>query len=156
MAFRIPFNENITIEVDTAAEVRALIAEFGGALSGVFPAVVAPPTGDSGTQTTERSKPRRAREVAPVPHQNETVLDDDRAELKTALVTILQQHGPMSPRDITARAGGDRYAVKYALKRLEHAGVVRAEGTTAARRWMLAKVNGHAHREPLPPAKEDH
>lgn len=29
MAFRIPFHEHLVIEADTAADVRALIAEFG-------------------------------------------------------------------------------------------------------------------------------
>jgi hypothetical protein len=69
MAFRIPFSEHLVIEADTPAEVRALIAEFGVALSArALPA--SPPTAaviDTGAcarRRAARTAPRGDRHVA--------------------------------------------------------------------------------------------
>jgi hypothetical protein len=71
----------------------------------------------------------------------------DKDGLHEAIVLALKG-GPMSPRDVMKIVGGDQHAMRYAFKRLELAGQVKAEGTTNNRKWMLAK--------PAKPAKEDH
>jgi hypothetical protein len=54
----------------------------------------------------------------------------------------------MSPKEVTATLGGDVHAVRFAFKRLERAGIARAEGATISRKWMLAKQARPAKEEP--------
>lgn len=69
-------------------------------------------------------------------------------DLCDALLAALSA-GPMSPRDIAATvANGDMPTAKYAFARLQLRGLVRGEGVTNSRKWMLAKPTKTAKEAP--------
>jgi predicted Rossmann fold nucleotide-binding protein DprA/Smf involved in DNA uptake len=91
----------------------------------------------------ERTRPKPKRRVVGRPRAS---ADLDHEAIKDAIVAALKD-GPQRPRDVATKIGGDPHAIRFAVKRLQAEGRVRAEGKTNDRRWMLSKA--------AKPAKED-
>lgn len=152
MSFRIPFNEFVTIEADTAGEVRDLVREFGVELGGrrrlpaavedVIDTTIEPDAPSAPDPQPER---RQVRGRRPTPAAN----DDETS----ARIVALLKDGPMRPVDIAARLGVERGTLRFHAKKLEAAGIVTVEGSTVYRKWMLAKGAKSAKAEKEAPSR---
>jgi hypothetical protein len=117
MAYRIQRN-GFVIEADTVEDVRALV----DAIDKPLVALMAQPP-----------KPRIV-SVAKKPPRGAS----DGA-LEGRILSVLEK-APMSPADLCAAVKAERYNVSNTCKALEDRGLVRSEGKTSQRRWMLAKA----------------
>ena len=113
MGYRIEHN-GVVITVDTAQDVLALLALIK--------------TGSPATSKRRVPKPRLV----------QSVRGASNGALEGRILSALERGG-VAPAALCDQVKADRYNVSKALKGLETRGLVRSEGATMNRRWLLAK-----------------
>lgn len=142
MAFRIPFNEHLTIEADTPADVRGLIAEFGVSIG----MKQLPPPARVVDAEPLREKPRRA-SVARTKASTRLQPQGETTALQTQLLEHLAAKGPTSTGLLSAAVAADRTPVKRALELLASKGLVHSTGATITQRWNLGAKGSSSPKE---------
>jgi hypothetical protein len=141
MAFRIPFSEHLVIEADTPAEVRALIAEFGVALSArALPA--SPPTAAVIDTGACAPAPRRANSATRRPARragpdDADTTDSAASEFGARLLKTLEARGELSTGELAREARGTKRETKRLMDQLATKGLVHSTGLRRGQRWHL-------------------